>query len=112
MKEPKPDQHVILPLSQRPHIFLQTVRRLAAVEANIAWSRHARLRFGQRDITIRMALDVLTRGEIRGKIVCGSNAGEWKAIIIAPITGRRKMGVATILVKESRILVKTVEWED
>lgn len=110
--EPKPDQHVVLPLSQRPHVFLKTLRRLAAVQANIHWSRHARQRFAERDITIRMALDVLARGEICGRIVCGEKAGEWAAKIIAPITGRRTMGVATILVRESLILVKTVEWED
>jgi hypothetical protein len=112
MKEPEPDQHVVLPLSQRPHVFLATVRRLAAVQANINWSGHARKRFAGRDITIRMALDVLSRGGISGKIVCGENVGEWKAKIIAPITGRRTMGVATILVRESLIFVKTVEWED
>ena len=59
-----------------------------------------------------MALDVILRGEISGKIVCGAEAGEWKAKIVAPIAGRRAMGVATILVKESLIFVKTVEWED
>ena len=91
---------------------LETVRRLVAVQENIKWSKHARQRFAERDITIRMALDVLARGEISGQIVCGSEAGEWKAKIAAPISGRRRMGVTTILVKESLIFVKTVEWED
>ena len=102
----------VLPLKRRPHDFLALVRELSADSKNVKWSRHARDRFGQRDITNRMALDVLRMGQIRGDIVAGKNVGEWKAKIVFPIPGRREVGVVTVVEKESRIFVKTVEWED
>ena len=102
----------VLPLRQRPHVFLRLVRELAENTSNIAWSAHARERFSQRDITNRMAMSVLRNGQVRGEITAGRNAGEWKAKLVFPIPGRREVGVAMILIKESRIFVKTVEWED
>lgn len=102
----------VLPLRQRPHEFLKMVHELAADSRNIAWSQHARERFEQRGISIRMALDVLRNGRISGEIVAGNMAGEWKAKIVNLVPGRREVGVVAILVKESRVFVKTVEWED
>lgn len=102
----------ILPLRQQPHTFLRTVRAIAEDTKKILWSAHSRERFAERDIAIRMALDVIRKGEIRGDIVSGKFPGEWKAKIAYPIPGRREVGVVIILVKETRIFVKTVEWED
>lgn len=102
----------VLPLRHRPHVFLRIVRGLAQDSRNISWSAHTRERFAQRDITNRMAVTVLRNGQIRGDIVPGKHAGEWKAKLFFPIPGRREVGVAMILVKESKIFVKTVEWED
>lgn len=109
----KPDaEQNILPLRQRPHIFLSLVHDLAQDSKNIAWSAHARKRFSGRDISNRMAVTVLRNGQIKGDIVPGKMAGEWKAKLFFPIPGRREVGVAMILIKEQRIFVKTVEWED
>lgn len=109
----KPDtEQNILPLRQRPHVFLRIVYGLAENSDNIKWSAHARERFSERDITNRMAVTVLQKGSIRGDIVPGKNAGEWKAKMAYPIPGRREVGVAMILVNERSIFVKTVEWED
>jgi hypothetical protein len=102
----------ILPMKQRPHVFLKTVRDLAADSGNIRWSNHARKRFCERDISNRMAVNVLRKGRISGDIVAGKFAGEWKAKLVYPFPGKREVGVATILQKGSRIYVKTVEWED
>ncbi|WP_371931231.1 DUF4258 domain-containing protein [Nioella sp. MMSF_3534] len=109
----KPDtEQKVLPLRQRPHEFLRIVRRLAEDSTNIAWSEHARERFSERGITNRMALSVLRSGYISGDIVPGNRPGEWKAKLLYQIPGRREMGVVMILVKENRIFVKTVMWED
>ena len=109
----KPDtERTVLPLRQRPHVFLRLVYELAEDSKNIAWSAHSRDRFTERDITIRMAVSVLRNGQIRGDIIPGKHAGEWKAKMCFPIPGRREVGVAMILIKEKRIFVKTVEWED
>ena len=85
---------------------------MAEETGRVSWSQHARERFEQRGITIRDALTVLRRGQISGEIEPGKNTGEWKAKIVCPLPGRRELGVAMILVRESRIFVKTVEWED
>lgn len=91
---------------------MQIVHSLAEDTRNIAWSAHARERFAERGITNRMAVTVLRNGSIKGEIVPGNAAGEWRAKMLYPIPGRREVGVVMILVKESRILVKTVMWED
>ena len=93
-------------------MFLQLVRNLAGDTRNVKWSAHARERFEERDISNRMALDVIRKGEISGDIVAGRMAGEWRAKLTYPIPGRREVGVAIILIRETRTLVKTVEWED
>jgi hypothetical protein len=85
---------------------------MSRLPKNVMWSAHARRRFGERDINNRMALTVIRKGEISGDIVAGKKAGEWKAKLTFPIPGRREVGVVIILIKETRILVKTVEWED
>lgn len=102
----------VLPLRQRPHIFLKVVRGLAERTENIRWSAHARERFLQRDINNTMATRVIRKGEISGDIVAGAKAGEWKAKLAYPIFGKREVGVVIILIGETTILVKTVEWED
>ncbi len=88
------------------------VRALAEDSKNIAWSSHARERFRGREINNRMAMMVLRCGGISGEIVTGKMAGEWKAKLTFPVPGRREVGVVMILIRETRILVKTVEWED
>ncbi len=52
-------------------------------------------------------------GEITGPIEAGKNAGEWKVKMVAVLEGTsRRMGAVVIVVREKRLLVKTVEWED
>ena len=55
----------------------------------------------------------LETGYIDGQIEPGKNKGEWKVKLVGvPDGASRKMGVVTIVVRELRLLVKTVEWED
>jgi hypothetical protein len=65
-----------------------------------------------RSITRLDVIRVLTRGHIDGEIVPGNNAGEWKCKVVANVKGSRDIGVATLIIGQDRILVKTVEWED
>ena len=45
--------------------------------------------------------------------LAGMNEGEWKVKVVDVPEGKsRKMGVVTIVVKDRRLLIKTVEWED
>jgi hypothetical protein len=66
----------------------------------------------ERGITRLDAVRVLQRGSISGKVEPGKNHGEWKCKIVARLKGSREIGVVTIVVKEKKLFVKTVEWED
>jgi hypothetical protein len=59
-----------------------------------------------------MAIEVLRGGCVKGDIEPGQQPGEWKLKIAKTIKGRREAGVAVLIIREQRLLVKTVEWED
>ena len=96
----------------RPDQALRIIQELAVDTANIAWSRHARERMAERDITDRVALDVLRKGYVKGDVDPGDSAGEWKVKVCREVKGRRQVGVVVVFVRAKRIFVKTVEWED
>jgi hypothetical protein len=96
----------------RPESIRDTIYRLALSTSNIAWSRHALERMTERGITDRMAVEVLRLGSIKGPIEGGKHEGEWKAKLAWQMRGRREIGVVVVLVRNSRLFVKTVEWED
>lgn len=102
----------IMPFALRPREFESQVRRLASDTKKIKWSDHARERMEERDIPIRVALTVLREGAVMGKVEPGKFTGEWKGKMVLQVKGRREVGVVTILVRDSFIRVKTVEWED
>lgn len=90
----------------------KVIRRLAADADNVIPSEHALDRMDQRGITMLDAIRVLQRGSIVGSIVAGANLGEWKCKVVERRRKARAIGVVTIVIKESMLLVKTVEWED
>lgn len=69
-------------------------------------------RMEERGITTRVALTVLREGVVMGVIEPGRSPGEWKAKVIRNVKGRRDVGVVVLLVRQSHLTVKTVEWED
>ena len=66
----------------------------------------------ERGITDLDTYRVFKAGEISGEIEPGRNPGEWKCKVVAPIKGRREVGVVTVVIRNRRLKVKTVEWED
>ena len=66
----------------------------------------------ERDISIRVALTVIREGTVMGDIEPGCHPGEWKAKVVRNMKGRRDVGVVVLLVRNDRLIVKTVEWED
>ena len=102
----------ILEFKPHPSKLLVLVRSAALDTRNVAFSSHARQRLELRDISDLEAIKVLRLGEIKGDIEPGGNRGEWKCKIVAPIKGRRDVGVITIILVNGRLLIKTVEWED
>jgi len=98
---PKPDQ------------LLRLIRRLAAA-GEVGYLDHSLLeRMPERGFDTIDVLNTIKTGVIVGSIDPGMKAGEWKVKIVSYVDGTsRKMGVVVIAVRESRILIKTTEWED
>jgi hypothetical protein len=93
-----------------------TVRRLSK-ERKISYLNHGGVRFEtrfkQNGFDVFHMYDILETGRIDGKIEPGAREGEWKVKMVGVPEGtQRKMGVVPIIVKEERLLIKTVEWED
>src|SRR5689334_15079494 len=88
------------------------VHQLAQSTDNISWSDHALERMEEREISDVVAVDVLRYGTSKGAIEPGKNPGEWKVKMTMPVKGRREVGVVVLTVRNARLYVKTVEWED
>ena len=87
------------------------IRSLALTSDKVAWSHHALERMVEREILDVDVLRVLRTGTIAGEPELTPH-GEWKCKMVRPIRGSREVGVITILLKTSRLLIKAVEWED
>ncbi len=103
---------VIASFKPRPQSLLATVRRLALDSKNVFFSSHATDRMDERGITTLDVLRVLRVGDIVGEIEAGKGTGEWKCKIVERRRRAREIGVATVVMWESKLLIKTVEWED
>lgn len=52
-------------------------------------------------------------GIVSGPIRTGRREGEWKMLVVGELDRTsRKVGVATVLLREDRLVIATVEWED
>lgn len=110
MSEAKPSKQA--DFRPRPETIRDLIYRLAANTRNIAWSTHALERMTERDITDRVAVEVLRTGTLEGPIEPGANPGEWKTKMVKEVRGRREVGVVVITIRNEKLLVKTAEWED
>lgn len=108
----KDDPFPVTPMRPRPDTLQARIRELALVSGNVAWGGHARARMIERDITDLMMFEVLRAGHLSGDITAGKGEGEWKCKMVRAVKGRRMVGVVTMLVKNSKLFVLTVEWED
>lgn len=95
-----------------PAEMLAQIKHLAKNSVNVGFSDHAEERMDERGISDLDVLRVLRGGDISGSIEPGRNEGEWKCKITAPVKGRREVGVATLLIRNKKLRIKTVEWED
>lgn len=96
----------------RPEPLLALIRLLTK-ERRIAYLDHSEQRIGERGFDVFDVRRTLERGHIDGKVEAGKKQGEWKVKLVeTPEGASRKMGVVTIVVREERLLIKTVEWED
>ena len=111
MENTKPS-HAVANFKPRRSALLVTIRRIATDSAAVAFSSHALERMDERGITTLDVLRSLRTGEIVGEIEAGKSVGEWKCKIVERRRRAREIGVATLVIKENKLLVKTAEWED
>ncbi len=92
---------------------MKIIRRLAG-EGKVGYSFHAfHERSEERDIDLQDALAVLREGMIKDDIVPGNNPGEWKCKVVdTPEGSSRAIGVVVVVIRQQRLLIVTVEWED
>jgi Domain of unknown function (DUF4258) len=97
----------------QPGVLMARIRQLAAAGA-YAYSQHAFDRAVERGIDLQDALTVLRLGEIAGPIGAGEGAGEWKCKVTgrSELSSSREIGVVVVVVRNHRLYLVTVEWED
>jgi hypothetical protein len=93
------------------------IRELAQDSSNVRWrssnyETHSESRMDWRDITDKMMFEVLRTGFLTGEIEAGKYSGEWKTKMCKRMKGQREVGVVTIVIRNERLFIKTVEWED
>ncbi len=102
-------------LAPKNHQLLAIIQSLLNHSDGISLLLHAQDRMVERGITMSDILYVLEHGEIDGKISAADNEGEWQCKICDSPRfpeNNRDIGVVTIVIKNEKILIKTVEWED
>lgn len=102
----------IIQMRLRREDVVARVRALAR-EGKVAFSDHSYEQMDTRSLNDRIATSILEKGDPKGDVEPGKNAGEWKVKMVDRIKGSRDVGVVTILLgSRELLLVKTVEWED
>ena len=96
----------------RPETIRDWIHQLSTDTANIKWSNHALERMNERDISDKFVVEALRKGMVKGEVEAGQSPGEWKVKMAHRVKGRRDVGVVIITLRDSHLLVKTVEWED
>ena len=113
MTERQPPRPKVIPFAESARECMALVRKLAQKTENVMLSRHAKERMELRGFTNMEVIQALRIGDCHDNPVPGDNPGEVKVKVVRQVPGGRTMGVITLIVKnETRLLVKTVEWED
>lgn len=95
-----------------PNALLELIRDLSR-QRRVGFLDHSEERLAERGFDVFDVYQTLENGYFADDIEAGANEGEWKVKIVdTPEGTSRKMGVVTIVVKDKRLLIKTVEWED
>jgi len=95
-----------------PNALLELIRDLSK-QRRVGFLNHSEERLAERGFDVFDVYQTLENGHFADDIEAGANEGEWKVKIVdTPEGTSRKMGVVTIVVKDKRLLIKTVEWED
>lgn len=89
----------------------RAIRHAAARSENVILGNHARMRMREREIDDLDVLRVLRTGGLVGNPEAAEQ-GKWKCKMVQRGKGGRDIGVVVIILRDGRLFVKTVEWED
>lgn len=87
------------------------INEAAQDTGNVAFGKHALERMEERGVSDIEVYRILRTGYVTESPE-RTKKGEWKCKVVKSLRGQREMGVVTIIVKYSRLFIKTVEWED
>jgi hypothetical protein len=87
------------------------IRQIAEESANVIFGGRARARMLERESTDIDVLRVLRTGGIVGAPE-PAERGEWKCKIVQRVRGGREIGVVAIILRDKKLFIKTVKWED
>jgi hypothetical protein len=96
----------------RPEVLLAKIKFLAEQTEMVVFSEHAQERMLERDISDLDVYRVLDKGAIKGGIRAGRKPGEWICKVAWRLRGSRDVGVVVVVIREKRLWINTVEWED
>lgn len=102
----------VVPFQPKARDLIGQIRLLASASRNVAFSDHAYDRMDERGITTLDAVRALRIGVIEGQIRAGKRPGEWICKVVDRQPRSRALGVVTVLIRDQRLRVVTVEWED
>jgi hypothetical protein len=92
-------------------VATKRIQALAADSGNVDWSVHALDRMSERGIADIEALRVLRMGLVVEQPML-TKFSEWKCKMVRRVGTGRDVGVVVIILRDERLFVKTVEWED
>jgi hypothetical protein len=103
--------------NQPPPVYqlMAEIRSLVAAGAPVTLLTHAEERLIERNLDMNDVLHGWKIGDIIGPVTAGKHPGEWQCKVVAPVLypdSTREIGIVTIVVGRSELLVRTVEWED
>lgn len=108
-----PRRNVVqLPVGSVLGPMMAEIRRRAAKSEDVFFSPHALQQMGARGITDVEAIRVLLVGDIAGLPWFEQEIGGRACKVVFQPRGSRTIGVITVVLDGSGLLVKTVEWED
>lgn len=89
----------------------QRVGELARDTGNITWTDHIVQRMRERGFDTDAVLRILRTGDVEDDPE-EEDPGDWKIKIVRKMANGRVAGVVTVVVRNSRLVLITVEWED
>jgi hypothetical protein len=100
---------------KKPHPgdLIRVIRGLVRRQ-RVTYTRHTLdERMPERGFDIDDVQYILTRGMIEGDIRPGRKPGDWECLVVSKLElGGRDAGVAVVVVRRDRLIIKTVEWKD